>query len=32
VLSGLKPGDKVIVDGLQKVMPDMPVTATPAKQ
>ena len=32
VLSGLKPGDKLIVDGLQKVMPDMPVTATPAKQ
>ena len=32
VLSGLKAGDRVIVDGLQKVMPDMPVTATPAKQ
>jgi membrane fusion protein (multidrug efflux system) len=32
VLSGLKPGDKVIVEGLQKVMPDMPVTATPAKK
>jgi membrane fusion protein (multidrug efflux system) len=32
VLSGLKPGDKVIVEGLQKIMPDMPVTAIPAKQ
>ena len=32
VLSGLKPGDKLIVDGVQKAMPDMPVTATPAKQ
>ena len=32
VVSGLKPGDKVIVDGLQKIMPDMPVTATPAKK
>jgi membrane fusion protein (multidrug efflux system) len=31
VLSGLKPGDKVIVDGMQKVMPDMPVTAMPSK-
>jgi membrane fusion protein (multidrug efflux system) len=26
VLDGLKPGDKVIVEGLQKVQPDMPVT------
>lgn len=26
VLSGLKPGDKVIVDGLQKVQPGQPVT------
>jgi membrane fusion protein (multidrug efflux system) len=32
VLSGIKPGDKVIVEGLQKIMPDMPVTATPAKK
>ncbi len=31
VLDGLKPGDKMIVEGLQKVMPDMPVTPTPAK-
>ena len=31
VLEGLKPGDKLIVEGLQKAMPDMPVTATPAK-
>jgi membrane fusion protein (multidrug efflux system) len=31
VLGGLKAGDKVIVDGLQKVMPDMPVNPTPAK-
>lgn len=25
VLSGLKPGDRIIVEGLQKVQPDMPV-------
>ena len=25
VLDGLKPGEKVIVEGLQKVQPDMPV-------
>jgi membrane fusion protein (multidrug efflux system) len=31
VLSGLKPGDKLIVVGQQKAMPDMPVTPTPAK-
>jgi membrane fusion protein (multidrug efflux system) len=31
VLSGLKPGDRLIVDGGQKALPDMPVTATPAK-
>lgn len=30
VLSGLKPGDKVIVEGLAKVQPDMPVAAKPA--
>jgi membrane fusion protein (multidrug efflux system) len=28
VLSGLKPGDQVILDGLQKVQPGMPVKAT----
>jgi membrane fusion protein (multidrug efflux system) len=30
VTDGLKPGDKIIVEGLQKVQPDMPVTAAPA--
>ena len=30
VLSGLKTGDKVIVDGLAKVQPDMPVAPSPA--
>jgi membrane fusion protein (multidrug efflux system) len=30
VLSGLKAGDKVIVDGLAKVQPDMPVAPQPA--
>jgi len=30
VTSGVKPGDKVIVEGLQKVQPDMPVHAVPA--
>jgi membrane fusion protein (multidrug efflux system) len=29
VLSGLKPGDRVIVEGLQKIGPGMPVTAVP---
>ena len=28
VEEGLKPGDKVIVEGLQKIAPDMPVQAT----
>ncbi|HWY60989.1 MAG TPA: efflux RND transporter periplasmic adaptor subunit [Rhizomicrobium sp.] len=31
VLDGLKPGDKIIVEGLQKVQPDMPVTPAPAQ-
>jgi membrane fusion protein (multidrug efflux system) len=31
VLDGLKPGDKMIVEGLQKVQPDMPVTPAPAQ-
>ena len=31
VLSGLKAGDRMIVDGLQKVQPDMPVTPVPAQ-
>jgi membrane fusion protein (multidrug efflux system) len=31
VLDGLKPGDKMIVEGLQKVRPDMPVTPVPAQ-
>jgi len=31
VLSGLKPGDRLIVVGQQKATPDMPVTPTPAK-
>ncbi len=30
VTSGLKPGDKMIVEGLQKVTPDTPVHAVPA--
>ncbi|MEI9994283.1 MAG: efflux RND transporter periplasmic adaptor subunit [Rhizomicrobium sp.] len=30
VTDGLKPGDRLIVEGLQKVQPDMPVTAAPA--
>jgi membrane fusion protein (multidrug efflux system) len=30
VLSGLKPGDKVIVEGLAKIQPDMPVAPKPA--
>jgi len=30
VLSGLKSGDKIIVDGLVKVQPDMPVAPQPA--
>lgn len=30
VTDGLKPGDRVIVEGLQKVQPDMPVNAVPA--
>jgi membrane fusion protein (multidrug efflux system) len=30
VLDGLKPGDKLIVEGLQKAQPDMPVTPAPA--
>jgi membrane fusion protein (multidrug efflux system) len=32
VLEGLKPGDKVITEGLAKVMPDMPVSPQPAGQ
>jgi RND family efflux transporter MFP subunit len=32
VTSGLKAGDKLIVDGVLKAMPDAPVTPTPAKQ
>jgi len=32
VLEGLKAGDKVITEGLAKVMPDMPVSAQPAGQ
>jgi len=31
VQDGLKPGDRVIVEGLQKIMPDMPVTPMPAQ-
>jgi membrane fusion protein (multidrug efflux system) len=31
VLSGLKAGDRMIVEGLQKVMPDMPVVPQPIK-
>jgi membrane fusion protein (multidrug efflux system) len=30
VTDGLKQGDRMIVEGLQKVQPDMPVTAAPA--
>jgi membrane fusion protein (multidrug efflux system) len=30
ITSGLKPGDKLIVEGLQKVQPDTPVNAVPA--
>ena len=30
VTDGLKPGDKLIVEGLQKVQPDMPVQTAPA--
>jgi membrane fusion protein (multidrug efflux system) len=30
VLEGLKPGDKLITEGLAKVMPDMPVNPQPA--
>jgi RND family efflux transporter MFP subunit len=32
VLEGLKAGDKVITEGLAKVMPDMPVSPAPAGQ
>lgn len=32
VLDGLKPGDKLITEGLAKVMPDMPVSPQPADQ
>jgi membrane fusion protein (multidrug efflux system) len=31
VTQGLKPGDKVIVEGVQKVRPGSPVQATPYK-
>jgi RND family efflux transporter MFP subunit len=31
VLDGLKAGDKVIVDGLQKAQPDLPVTPAPSQ-
>jgi membrane fusion protein (multidrug efflux system) len=31
VLDGLKSGDKMIVEGLQKAQPDLPVTPTPAQ-
>lgn len=30
VLEGLKPGDRIIVEGLQRVQPDMPVVPRPA--
>jgi RND family efflux transporter MFP subunit len=30
ILDGLKPGDRLITDGLAKVMPDMPVNPQPA--
>jgi len=32
VLEGLKAGEKVITEGLAKVVPDMPVSASPAGQ
>ena len=32
VLSGLKPGDRLITEGLAKVMPDMPVKPVPVAQ
>ncbi|HEY2011212.1 MAG TPA: efflux RND transporter periplasmic adaptor subunit [Rhizomicrobium sp.] len=32
VLEGLKPGDKLITEGLAKVAPDMPVKPAPAEQ
>jgi membrane fusion protein (multidrug efflux system) len=32
VLEGLKPGDKLITEGLAKVAPDMPVNPQPAGQ
>jgi membrane fusion protein (multidrug efflux system) len=32
VLSGLKPGERVIVDGIQKVRPGAPVRIAPARQ
>jgi len=32
VLDGLKPGDRLITEGLAKVMPDMPVKPEPAAQ
>ena len=32
ILEGLKPGDRVIVDGLQKVQPGQPVRVAPAKR
>ena len=32
VLEGLKPGEKVITEGLAKVQPDMPVNPQPAGQ
>ena len=31
VMDGLKAGDKLIVEGMQKAQPDMPVTAMPAQ-
>jgi membrane fusion protein (multidrug efflux system) len=31
VLQGLKPGDKVVVEGMQKIGPGSPVQATPYK-
>jgi membrane fusion protein (multidrug efflux system) len=31
VLDGLKPGDKLIVEGLQKAQPDLPVTPMPTQ-
>ena len=32
VLDGLKPGDRLVTEGLAKVMPDMPVNPQPAAQ